>query len=88
MSDNHQVTWAVLAGAAIGGLIGFLFFTERGRRARARIEPAIDDLMAQAHGWRGAIDRVSALAAESGLLAGVAPEVGAAQGGERGPKPH
>ncbi len=70
MQDRHQVTWAVVAGAAIGGLIGYLFFTRSGRRLRARVEPAVDDLLERAQGWRGAVARLSAFAAENGLLAG------------------
>jgi gas vesicle protein len=33
-----------LVGAVAGGLAGFLFCTERGRRLRDRIEPAVDEL--------------------------------------------
>lgn len=88
MRDNHQVSWAVIAGAALGGLIGFLFFTERGRHLRARLEPAIDDLLEKAHGWRGAIEQVSAFAAEAGATAGAAPPAGATEWGDGGSQPH
>jgi hypothetical protein len=32
---------ATLAGAAIGGVIGYLFFTASGRRLRGEIEPRV-----------------------------------------------
>jgi len=41
VSERAQVIGATLAGAAIGGLIGYLFFTARGRRLRAEIEPRL-----------------------------------------------
>lgn len=89
MRDNHQVSWAVIAGAALGGLIGFLFFTDRGRHLRARIEPAIDDLLEQAHGWRGAIEKVTAFAKDSGVMAGDAPPAaGPSDWSDGGAQPH
>ena len=88
MRDNHQVSWAVVAGAALGGLIGYLFFTDSGRRLRARLEPAIDDLLEQAHGWRGAIEKVTAFANESGLTGASAPRPGTSEWGHGGPQPH
>jgi hypothetical protein len=89
MRDNHQVSWAVIAGAAFGGLIGFLFFTDRGRRLRARIEPAVDDLLEKAHGWRGAIEKVTAFANESGMMAGAVPPAPApSDWSDGGSQPH
>jgi hypothetical protein len=32
-----------IAGAAVGALTGYLFFTESGRSARRRLEPALED---------------------------------------------
>lgn len=89
MSDNHQVKWAVIAGAAIGGVIGYLFFTDSGRRLRARLEPAVDELVDKAHGLRGTVERLSAFAAETGILAGAEqPPAGGAEWSDRGPRPH
>jgi hypothetical protein len=41
VSERSQVVGATLAGAAIGGLIGYLFFTASGRRLRGEIEPRV-----------------------------------------------
>ena len=37
-----------MAGAVIGALAGYIFFTERGRAIRYSIEPALEDLFARA----------------------------------------
>ena len=34
--------------------------------SRARLEPAVDELVDKAHGWRGTVERLSAFAAETG----------------------
>jgi hypothetical protein len=87
MSNRHQVSWAVIAGAAIGAAIGYLFFTDSGRRLRARLEPAVEELVERAHGWRGTVEKLSAFAAETGFVATAEPPAG---GGwdDRGPQPH
>ncbi|MBE3071533.1 MAG: YtxH domain-containing protein [Acidobacteria bacterium] len=44
MSERAQVLGATLAGAAIGGLIGYLYFTASGRRLRGEIEPRLTEV--------------------------------------------
>ena len=44
MSERAQVLGATLAGAAVGGLIGYLFFTASGRRLRGEIEPRLTEM--------------------------------------------
>ena len=41
MTDSRAVA-ATIAGAVIGGAIGYLFFTERGRAARRQVGPALE----------------------------------------------
>jgi hypothetical protein len=36
-----------LAGAVAGGCVGYLFFTEEGRRLREDLEPKLADLVAE-----------------------------------------
>ena len=42
---DRQVIAATIVGAALGGLAGFLFFTDRGRMVRRQIEPALEDFV-------------------------------------------
>jgi gas vesicle protein len=56
----------VIFGAALGALAGaaaaYLFFTERGRVLRERIEPAVDDARREFERFRGTIEKVGDLA--------------------------
>jgi hypothetical protein len=45
MSDRSHVLAAACVGAAIGGIWGWLYMTERGRRFRDRVDPTIDRLL-------------------------------------------
>ncbi len=44
MSERARVVGATVAGAAIGGIIGYLFFTAGGRRFRGEIEPRLSEV--------------------------------------------
>jgi hypothetical protein len=41
VSERSEIVGATLAGAAVGALIGYLFFTTSGRRLRGEIEPRV-----------------------------------------------
>jgi len=62
---DRQVLGTTLVGAAIGALVGFLFFTDRGRRLRRRIEPALDDFVRELNSLRGTVQRAADAASES-----------------------
>ncbi len=42
MDDRSQVMATTLLGALVGGVLGFLYLTERGREIRTQIEPFFD----------------------------------------------
>ena len=44
MEDRSRVLTAACAGAVIGGIWGWVYLTDSGRRVRERIEPTIDRL--------------------------------------------
>lgn len=61
MSERNQAAWAAVAlGAAVGGAIAYLVFTEGGRRIRARIEPRVGDVWRELDRW-GATDHLKRL---------------------------
>ncbi|MCC7417393.1 MAG: YtxH domain-containing protein [Acidobacteria bacterium] len=64
MTQSSETTIATVAGAAIGALIGYLFFTEQGRAVRRRLDPALDDLNRELNGLRTTVRKASIAVAE------------------------
>jgi len=64
MDSRQRLIWSIVAGAAVGGAVGYLFFTEDGKRLRARLEPHVGDLLDEVTRWRGTLDKVRAAADE------------------------
>ena len=62
MNERTAVTAGALVGALIGAAATYLFFTERGRTLRDRLEPAIDDLRQEFARFQGTIEQVGRMA--------------------------
>ena len=58
------VTAGALIGAVVGAAAGYLFFTERGRVLRDRIEPTFAELEREFERFRGTIQQVGRMAGE------------------------
>lgn len=67
MEDRARVLMSACLGALIGGVAGYLFLTEDGRRVRERLEPGMDDLLREMRHLRSAAEKARMAAAE-GLL--------------------
>lgn len=57
--------WATLIGAAVGGLVGFLMFTDRGQHFRQQLQPQIDSLLDEALKLQGTVERMSTAALDT-----------------------
>ncbi len=68
MTDNSRTWAAMVVGAAIGGMAGYMFFTERGRALRRQIEPALDDIARELNSFRGTVTRAAGVAGEGWRL--------------------
>lgn len=68
MTERGQILLAACLGAMAGGLAGYLFLTEDGRRVRERLEPGMEDLAREVRRLRGAMDSAR-VAAREGLAA-------------------
>lgn len=66
--NNSQEIVATIVGAVIGGVAGFLFFTERGRRVRRQIEPALEDFSREVVTFRNTAQEVGGVANEGWKL--------------------
>lgn len=55
---------SALTGATIGGLAGYLMFTEDGRRVRRQLEPALDDFIREVQRLSATVNRARSVASE------------------------
>ncbi len=65
MTDSNRVCWASAVGAVAGGVWGYLYLTEAGRRFRMQLEPRIDDFLNEMHRMQGTVHKAREAAGES-----------------------
>ena len=57
MEERSRVLLATVLGAVAGGIWGWLYLTENGRRLRSQIEPKLDDLVRELTTVRGTVEK-------------------------------
>jgi len=62
--NNLREMAATIVGAVIGGVAGYLFFTERGRSVRRQIEPALEDFARELMSFRNTVQEAAGVANE------------------------
>ena len=62
--DNSRAVAATVVGAVLGGLAGYLFFTEHGRSVRRQIEPALEDFSRELMSFRATVQKAAVVANE------------------------
>lgn len=65
MDERSRVLMATFLGAVVGGVWGWMYLTENGRRIRDQIEPKLDSFMAELTRVRGTVDKARHAANES-----------------------
>lgn len=65
--DNRAMA-ATVVGAVIGGMAGYLFFTDHGRRVRRQLEPALEDFTRELMSFRATVQKAAGVANESWKL--------------------
>lgn len=88
MTDNSRMMLATLVGAAVGGAVGYLFFTEHGRRLRRQLEPALEDVSRELSSFRGTVQKAAGVANEGWRLLNEALGEGGDRQPSRFPSPH
>lgn len=78
--DNSRAIAATLVGAVVGGVAGYLFFTDHGRSVRRQIEPALDDFARELISFRTTVYKATGVAHDGWKLLNEAL-------GETGPAP-
>jgi gas vesicle protein len=66
--DNSRAVAATLVGAVIGGVAGYLFFTDHGRSVRRQFEPALDDFARELMSFRSTVQKAAGVATEGWKL--------------------
>ena len=66
--DNSRALAATLVGAVVGGVAGYLFFTDHGRSVRRQIEPALDDFTSELMSFRTTVQKATSVASEGWKL--------------------
>ena len=64
MDERSRVLLATFLGAVIGGVGGWLYLTEGGRRMRNQIEPKLEDFIKELTAVRGTVEKARTAANE------------------------
>ena len=64
MSEQSRLMTGAVIGAVVGAAAGYLFFTDRGRTLRERMEPAVDDLRREFSRFQKTIEKLGVMANE------------------------
>jgi len=64
VDERSRVLMATFLGAVIGGVWGWLYMTESGRRVRDQIEPRLDDFLSELTRVRGTVEKARTAANE------------------------
>jgi gas vesicle protein len=62
VSEQTRVCAGAILGALVGAAAAYLFYTDRGRVLRDRIEPAVDDVRREFMRFQKTIEKVGDLA--------------------------
>jgi len=68
VTEDSRAVAATIVGAVIGGMAGYLFFTNRGRVLRRSIEPALEDIARELNSFRGTVQKAVGVANEGWKL--------------------
>jgi hypothetical protein len=68
VTENARALAATIVGAVVGGVAGYMFFTDRGRALRRQVEPALEDFARELNHFRGTWDKAANVASEGWKL--------------------
>jgi hypothetical protein len=60
--QNSQAVAATVVGMVLGGIAGYLFFTDEGRRVRRQLEPALEDFSRELMSFRATVQKAAGVA--------------------------
>jgi gas vesicle protein len=64
VNERTAIATGATVGALVGAVVTYLFFTDRGRDLRQRMEPAVDGLRDEFMRFKGTLEKVGDMATE------------------------
>jgi len=64
VNEQSRVVVSAVVGAFVGAAVGYLFFTDRGREMRDRLEPSLDGLRNDFGRFQRTLEKVGEMASE------------------------
>lgn len=64
MDERTKVFMATVLSAAVGGVLGWLYLTERGQRVKVQIEPFFDSVIDEIHQTQQTVGKARLVVAE------------------------
>jgi len=64
VEERSRVLLATVVGAIAGGVWGWMYLTEAGRRARAQVDPKLDNFVRELRNLRGTVEKARTAANE------------------------
>jgi gas vesicle protein len=65
---NSRIWTAMLGGAIVGAVAGYVFFTEEGHRLRRQLEPALDYVAEELNTFRHTVEKAARVASDGWKL--------------------
>lgn len=66
--EKSRAVAATVVGAIVGGVAGYLFFTDHGRTLRRQMEPALEDITRELNSFRSTVQKAAGVANEGWKL--------------------
>lgn len=88
MDEKSRAVMATIVGAIIGGVAGYLFFTDYGRSLRRKMEPALEDISRELNSFRTTVQKAAGVANEGWKLLNEALSENGSQQAPRYAGPH
>jgi gas vesicle protein len=66
--EKSHAVMATIVGAIVGGVAGYLFFTDHGRSLRRQMEPALEDVARELNSFRATVQKAAGVANEGWRL--------------------
>jgi hypothetical protein len=67
MNNSREIV-ATITGAVLGGIVGYLFFTDGGRKVRRQLEPVLEELSREFVSIRRTVQEASGVATQGWTL--------------------